>query len=331
MSSKWNGLVNDLNKTEIPEYAINKSLPSDSYFTSDKTAKKCFNILNESLLKENINIEDYTFIEPSAGSGVFYNLMPSNKRIGVELYDKNDKFIKSDYLTWKPKNLKDKYIVLGNPPFGVRGAYALAFINRSLLWSDYVGFILPMSFHSNGKGTNMKRVKNGHLIHSQILEQESFFSPDINKEITINSLFQVWKRGKGKSVFSDYDVSAYVDIFTVCASPDRLCGLDKIGKYDFYVSSSFFGNTLKTVYDFEDVKYKSGYGVIVKKSKNQILSKIKNIEWNKYSSLATNSVKHIRRHAIEKCLFELGFGLEIDEENTGATLNNFFGINKHEN
>jgi hypothetical protein len=79
------------------------------------------------------------------------------------------------------------------------------------------------------------------------------------------------------------------------------------------------------------VKYKSGYGVIVKKSKNQILSKIKNIEWNKYSSLATNSVKHIRRHAIEKCLFELGFGLEIDEENTGATLDNFFGINKHEN
>ena len=42
LSSKWDGLVNNLNKTEIPEYAINKSLPSDSYFTSDKTAKKMF-------------------------------------------------------------------------------------------------------------------------------------------------------------------------------------------------------------------------------------------------------------------------------------------------
>ena len=316
MSSKWNGLVNNLNKTEIPKYAINKSLPSDSYFTSDKTAKRCFKIFNNNLLKENIKIEDYIFIEPSAGDGVFYNLMSSNKRIGVELYYKNKEFIKADYLTWKPENLKDKYVVLGNPPFGVRGAYALAFVNRSLLWADYVGFILPMSFHSNGKGTNMKRVKNGHLIYSQILEQESFFSSDINKEITINSLFQVWKKGKGKSIFSNYDVSEYVDIFTVCASPDRLCGLDKIGIYDFYVSSSFFGDSLKIVYDFKDVKYKSGYGIIIKKSKDKILSKIKNIEWNEYGSLATNSVKHIRRHHIENCLFDLGFGAQIKEHET---------------
>ena len=197
MSSKWDGLVNDLNKTEIPEYAINKSLPSDSYFTSDITARRCFKIFNNTLSKENIDIEDYIFIEPSAGSGVFYNLMSSDKRIGVELYNENKEFIKADYLTWKPEDLKNKYVVLGNPPFGVRGAYALAFINRSLLWADYVGFILPMSFHSNGKGTNMKRVKNGHLIYSQILEQESFFSSDINKEITINSLFQVWMKGNG--------------------------------------------------------------------------------------------------------------------------------------
>ena len=75
MSSKWDGLVNDLNKTEIPEYAINKSLPSDSYFTSDKTARRCFKIFNNTLSKENIDIEDYIFIEPSAGSGVFYNLI----------------------------------------------------------------------------------------------------------------------------------------------------------------------------------------------------------------------------------------------------------------
>ena len=65
--------------------------------------------------------------------------------------------------------------MVGNPPFGVRGAIALAFINRSLLFAEYVAFILPMSFHSNGKGSNMKRVQNGHLIHSEILENESFF------------------------------------------------------------------------------------------------------------------------------------------------------------
>jgi len=313
LSSAWDGLINNLDKTELPHYAVNKSLPSDSYFTSKDTAKKCYSILLNKLKDEKINIDDYTFIEPSAGDGVFYNLLPKNKRIGVELYDRSSEYIKSDYLLWKPKDLNEKHIVVGNPPFGVRGAYALAFINRSLLFSDYVGFILPMSFHSNGKGTNMKRVISGHLIHSEILEQELFYSPDNDKEIKINTLFQIWKRGFGKSIFSDYDVSDFVDIYTVCASPDRLCGLDKINRYDFYISSSYFGDSLKTVYSFDDVKYKSGYGVIIKKEKNNIMNLVKNVEWNDYSSLATNSVKHIRRHNIENCIYDLGFGKIIDD------------------
>ena len=212
--------------------------------------------------------------------------------------------------TWYPDQEK-KYVVVGNPPFGVRGAIALAFINRSLLFADYVAFILPMSFHSNGKGSNMKRVQNGHLIHSEIMENESFFSPDTNKYIKINSLFQVWKRGIGKSLFPTIDVSEFANIYTVCSSPDRLCGLNKIGVYDFYVSSTFFGNSLYTVYNFDDVKYGSGYGIILKKCKNKIMEQIKNVEWNNYSSLATNSCKHIRKHWIEKCLYHLGFGQEM--------------------
>jgi hypothetical protein len=171
-----------------------------------------------------------------------------------------------------------------------------------------------MSFHSNGKGSNMKRVANGHLIYSKILEKESFFSPDVNKEIKVNTLFQIWKRGDGEGIFPDLDVSEYLDIFTVCSSPDRLCGLEKIGTYDFYVSSSYFGNSLKTVYDFKDVKYGSGYGMIIKKDKEKIMEKIKNIEWNNYASLATNSCKHIRKYSIETCLYELGYGKKVQKK-----------------
>ena len=269
---------------------------------------------------------NYTYIEPSAGEGVFYNLLPADHRIGIELHDRKcPEFIQSNYLTWYPKET-DNYVVVGNPPFGVRGAIALAFINRSLLFAKYVAFVLPMSFYSNGKGSNMKRVTNGHLIHSEILHGELFFSPDKDKEIKVNTLFQVWKKGEGKGIFPDYDISEYADIYTVCSSPDRLCGLEKtgtwcrieahhnqdanLGTYDFYVSSSFFGESLPTVYNFEDVKYGSGYGVILKKDKEKILKRLSNIEWNDYSSLATNSCKHIRKYAIEKCLFDLGYGKE---------------------
>ena len=309
MSSAWDGLVNNKEKTELPHYAINKSLPADSYFTSPDTAQKCVDIVNRA-----IHTSDYTYIEPSAGEGVFYDLLPEPCRIGIELHDrKRSEFLQSDYLSWYP-NDESPYVVIGNPPFGIRGAIALAFINRSLLFAEYVAFILPMSFHSNGKGSNMKRVQNGHLIHSEVLYGESFFSPDNNKEIKVNTLFQVWKKGEGKGIFPDYDISEYADIYTVCSSPDRLCGLKKIGTYDFYVSSSFFGESLSTVYNFEDVKYGSGYGVILKKNKEEILKRLTNIKWNDYSSLATNSCKHIRKYSIEKCLFDLGYGKEKKQD-----------------
>lgn len=307
MSSAWDGLRNDLEITELPHYAINKKLPADSYFTNHETAVKCFDEFLKVLCKEDIKLDSYIFLEPSAGDGCFLDILPKDKRIGIDISGRRGDIIKADFLKWKPNTTK-KYLTIGNPPFGVRGAIALAFLNRSLLFSDYVGFILPMSFHSNGKGSNMKRVSGGYLIFSKIFEKEKFYSPDNNKEIKVNTLFQVWKKGSGNSIFPDLDVSEYIDIYTVCSSPDRLCGLDKIGTYDFYVSSSYFGNSLKTVYTFDDVKYGSGYGIIIKKSKEKILSLIKDVEWNNYSSMATNSCKHIRKYHIESCLYDLGFG-----------------------
>lgn len=303
MSSAWDGLRNDKEITELPHYAINKNLPADSYFTSDITANRCME-----LLYKNVDTKGLTFVEPSAGAGAFYDLLPADRRIGIELNSIRQDFLKEDFLSWFPSDSDKKYIVVGNPPFGVRGAYALAFVNRALLFAEYVAFILPMSFKSNGKGSNMKRVSNGHLVFSQVLEKEAFFSPDINKTIKVNTLFQIWKRGEGPSIFPDYDVSDYADIYTVCSSPDRLCGMDKIGKYDFYVASSYFGNSLTTVHTFEEVKYGSGYGIIIKKNKEEILRKIKEVEWDRYSSIATNSCKHIRKYSIEQCLYELGYG-----------------------
>lgn len=303
MANAWEKLRNDPTCTQLPHYAINKSLPADSYFTSASLAKKCFDLLNSV-----VDTSGYTFIEPSAGMGSFYDLLPADRRIGIELYDRRPEFIQHDYLTWYPNDANKKYITIGNPPFGVRGAYALAFINRSFLFSDFVAFILPMSFISNGKATNMKRVQNGHLIFSKELNGEFFYSPDNKKNISINALFQIWKKGTGPSFFPAYDVSQYVDIYTISNGKKRECGLDKIGQYDFYVSSSFFGDKLSTVYKFEDVKYGSGYGVIIKNKKPEILSFIKNINWDAYAYVATNRCKHIRRYSIEKCLYEFGFG-----------------------
>ena len=81
MASAWNGLKNNLDITELPNYAINKTLPADSYFTSNTTSKKCIDIFYEVLAKENIDTNEYIFIEPSAGDGGFYDELPTNNKL----------------------------------------------------------------------------------------------------------------------------------------------------------------------------------------------------------------------------------------------------------
>ena len=303
--SAWKNLKNNKDITELPHYAINNFLPADSYFTSKDTATKCYNIFKDIMDIEGIKLKDYTLIEPGAGDGGFYDLL-KGKKIGIDIINRREDIITGDYLTWFPNF--DKSIVIGNPPFGVRGAYALAFINRSFLFADYVAFILPMSFLSNGKGSNMKRVAGGHLIHSIVLEDEKFYSPDIDKEIKINTLFQIWKKGEGPSYFKEFDISEFIDIYSVSSDPKRWCGMDKLDLYDCYVDSSFYDKIIGTKYSFDDVKYGVGYGLVIKKNKKEILKALENINWAEYSSIATNSVKHIRIHSIEKCLHDLGYG-----------------------
>src|SRR3990172_1757389 len=94
-------------------------------------------------------------------SGAFYNLLPKNRRIGIDVENFNDGYMQKDYLTWGPNFTDDRpCMAIGNPPFGYRGWLALAFLNKSAEFCDYVGFILPMSFQSDGKGSPKNRVES---------------------------------------------------------------------------------------------------------------------------------------------------------------------------
>ena len=307
--SAWRGLANTQLMTQLPHYAINQHLPEDTFFTDKAVARYCYNQFREVAKAHGIDLKKYHFIEPSAGEGCFYHLLPKTRRTGLDINPRCADIQQADYLLWYPKE-KRNYVVIGNPPFGVRGAYALAFVNRSFLFADLVAFILPMSFYSNGKGVNMKRVEGAALIHSEKLSPDSFYTPHTNEAVSVNTVFQVWKKGKGASIFPDYDVSEYADIFTVCSSPIRRCGMDKIGVYDCYITSTFYGDNIHIVDTFDEVKYGSGYGIIIKKNKKAILRVLRDANWVKYASDATNHCRHLRMNSLRRCLGEAGFGME---------------------
>lgn len=312
MSSAWDGLLNTPEITELPHYAFGKKAAEDAYYTRREVAGQCMRQFLGVCRRRRIDLAGFTFVEPSAGEGCFFDLFPEGAhKIGVDIAPKQDKFVEADFLRWYPANPAGNFAVVGNPPFGHRGALALAFLNRSLLFAELVAFILPMSFYSNGKGANMKRVQGASLIHSAPLRKNAFYDSDTGRDVEVNTVFQVWRRGEHKSVFCDFDVSEYADIHTCCSVPSRFCGLGRGRDYDCFIASTFYGDKIGVVDSFDKVKYGSGYGIVIKKDKARVLKALKAADWARHSSAATNSCRHIRMFHIKEALGKAGFGKEM--------------------
>jgi hypothetical protein len=302
---------------EVPKYVngslmkINTQNVLDQYFTSPDTAQSLYQKAQNIIKKYEKNLDDFTWIEPSAGNGVFFDLLPA-KRIGIDIHAQRGDILEQNYLDYTLPSKKT--IVIGNPPFGHRGVVALDFINHSKN-ADYVCFILPMFFESKGKGSIKYRVQNLHLIHSEILPLDSFYMPSKNKLVDVKCVFQIWSKNYKveNQEFSWYNngknepFTDIVKVFTVSMAKNRECGKRWIfeEKADFYISSTFH-DKISIVYSFEEVKYKSGVAVVFTTENNGIKQKIKDIfentNWKDYGSLATNSCYHLGKSNIYQVL-----------------------------
>ena len=243
-----------------------------------------------------------TFIEPSAGTGVFYDLLPKSSRLGIDIASDRDDIRKQDFFSWQP-SAGISYAAIGNPPFGSRGWLALAFLNRLACFCDMVGFILPMYFDSDGKGSAKSRVKGLHLVHSERLPNHVFYRQE--DKVTINVVWQIWakhlqKRPKLQTCYE------FIDVYTVCTYPSRRCGLKRMNRYDYFIASTFYKSP-KVVQSFDEVNYGSGYGIIIKKDKENIRNLLFNVDWSKYCSVATNHCYHISKQYIFQLLIDHGY------------------------
>lgn len=289
----------------IPNWVRGRTIGLDQYNTLPNVAGYCWNSLKRYLRKDTVILDKYTFIEPGAGTGSFYNLLPKESRIGIDVENYNDEYIQHDFLTWIPPLDKHCYIAVGNPPFGYRGWLALAFLNRATEFCDYVGFILPMSFQSEGKGSHKSRVKGMTLVHSEKLSNDLFITPN-GGTTRINVLWQIWKKGETQPVRDLSICDDYVDIFTVDLRKERLCGAIKMKECNIFLQRTFFGTPPTLVSDFSQVKYSCGYGIIIKKNRRKIISLLKKADWVKYSNLATHNCRHISMYHIKQYLLDNG-------------------------
>ncbi len=135
-------------------------------------------------------MDDPHFIEPSAGDGAFYDLMPADRRSGIDLDPRRPEFIRHDFLTWR-SGLSGPVVVVGNPPFGHRGDMAVRFFRKATEFADMVGFVVPVIFR---KFLIHRQLPLGwRLIFSMPLPRSSFWT-ESGSGVRVNTQFQIWTR-----------------------------------------------------------------------------------------------------------------------------------------
>jgi hypothetical protein len=274
----------------------------DQFYTPLDISKYCFNTFKRIINTYNDNENEYTFIEPSAGSGNFLQFLPKDRTIALDIDPKGKNILEQDYLDWKPTDKTKKYIVFGNPPFGLRGQLALKFINHSYEFADYVSFILPQLFESDGKGSPRKRIKGYNLIHSEKLNTH-FISPT-NKEIKVNCIYQIWSKQHYSDIYKIKPINTdIVKIYSLSdgTTPSTIRNKSMFNKCHIYIPSTCFGKEKMTYYNnFNNLPNKKGYGIVFNKNKEQNIEKFISIDWSKIAFLSTNSAYNIRTSQISE-------------------------------
>jgi len=162
------------------------------FYTKQEVAASCWKYFSETLPSVNRTVNEMFFVEPSAGTGAFYNCLPPQRRFGIDILPKCKNVITQDFfmVTRFPYAPKDTAII-GNPPFGKRGKMAIAFFNHAAELADIVAFIVPVNFRKyivhKQLDTSMR------FIRKLALPRDAFYL-DSGKSFSVNTEFQIWTR-----------------------------------------------------------------------------------------------------------------------------------------
>lgn len=166
--------------------------PLDQFYTKQEIATLCWEYFTDILPSVGRSVSEMFFVEPSAGTGAFYKLLPNERRLGIDVNPKCQDVRTQDFFTLKnllhsPENTT----VIGNPPFGKRGKMAVAFFNHAADIADIVAFIVPVNFRK-------------YIVHKKLNESMRFigrlelprdaFHLDSGKPYAVNTEFQIWTR-----------------------------------------------------------------------------------------------------------------------------------------
>jgi len=170
----------------------------DKFYTIPKISKKC--IESVGLIYDWSKWE--LVVEPSAGNGSFLNIIPSDKKIGIDISPENQDIIKQDFFTYKPLSSIKDILVIGNPPFGKVSSLAIKFFNHASNWATVIAFIIPRTFRRISVHNRLNQ--NFHLVFDEdIPTNPCSFTP----QMMVKCCFQIWEKREEKREFHDLPTS----------------------------------------------------------------------------------------------------------------------------
>lgn len=187
----------------------------DQFFTKPEVAKKCYDDLNKWLEDD----EQYFYVEPSAGDGSFFKLLPLDRRLGLDIHPqckgvRCQDFLKFNFLRYEFYDDKWKVVCMGNPPFGKNSCMAVKFFNHCAKFANVIAFIVPRTF--NKVSLQNKLDLNFHLVKSAPLADDSFLFG--GESYKVPCCFQIWVK---KSVLRQPEVlSLDNDMFSFVKKTD---------------------------------------------------------------------------------------------------------------
>lgn len=158
----------------------------DQFYTARPVAALCFKALQ---LAVEPRAGDF-YLEPSAGDGAFFELLPKRHRLGLDLEPKHRGIQQRDFLDFVPESRAGRLITLGNPPWGRNTSLAVKFFNHAAEFSSVIAFIVPLTFR---KDSLVHRLDPWFAkVLDLELDPEAFVFE--GKPYSVPSCFQVWLR-----------------------------------------------------------------------------------------------------------------------------------------
>jgi hypothetical protein len=154
----------------------------DKFYTKPEIAIKCISRIE--------NYEEWDLvIEPSAGSGSFYDNIQSSNKIGLDIKPASDGIQEMDFFEYIPPPTSKKILVIGNPPFGKNSSLAVKFFNHAAKWADCIAFIIPKTFRRISIQNQLNM--SFHLTHDDDIPMKPCsFEP----MMSVKCCFQIWKK-----------------------------------------------------------------------------------------------------------------------------------------